>query len=55
MARVPKDFHHADFNPRSREGSDLIVRRRHVGTSGYFNPRSREGSDGFPFWFCNVR
>ena len=39
-------FHsHANFNPRSREGSDsscsLILPR-----AAYFNPRSREGSDG---------
>ena len=42
-----------DFNPRSREGSDIFTlprRERHISTTskypfGYFNPRSREGSD----------
>ena len=33
-----------DFNPRSREGSDL-VHFQHLGRPGNFNPRSREGSD----------
>ena len=34
-----------NFNPRSREGSDLFMRGlRNAG--GNFNPRSREGSDG---------
>ena len=32
------------FNPRSREGSDIIVCVR-CRTLCYFNPRSREGSD----------
>ena len=32
------------FNPRSREGSDVQMLRRH-GCTQYFNPRSREGSD----------
>ena len=33
-----------NFNPRSREGSDLIGSFLHC-TLQYFNPRSREGSD----------
>ena len=33
-----------DFNPRSREGSDLSVLGR-LEWLWYFNPRSREGSD----------
>ena len=33
-----------NFNPRSREGSDSVLRPR-SGKSDYFNPRSREGSD----------
>ena len=33
-----------DFNPRSREGSD-VQRMCQIGFSFYFNPRSREGSD----------
>ena len=33
-----------DFNPRSREGSD-IVRWQTLHSIGDFNPRSREGSD----------
>ena len=32
------------FNPRSREGSDIIVYFFHL-KCGNFNPRSREGSD----------
>ncbi len=32
------------FNPRSREGSDLL-RDTSSYSEGYFNPRSREGSD----------
>ena len=32
------------FNPRSREGSDVIVRVPII-VSADFNPRSREGSD----------
>ena len=35
-----------DFNPRSREGSDLRARRK-LSMMPYFNPRSREGSDFF--------
>ena len=38
----------ADFNPRSREGSDAI-RQGHREPFSYFNPRSREGSD-LPPW-----
>ena len=34
----------SNFNPRSREGSDSVLRPR-SGKSDYFNPRSREGSD----------
>ena len=34
----------ADFNPRSREGSDLICTLTQILESD-FNPRSREGSD----------
>ena len=33
-----------NFNPRSREGSDVTVRTPNR-TSLHFNPRSREGSD----------
>ena len=33
-----------DFNPRSREGSDLLIKYS-VLNSMDFNPRSREGSD----------
>ena len=36
-----------DFNPRSREGSDLAL-LLHSQNLCYFNPRSREGSDGTP-------
>ncbi len=35
---------HRDFNPRSREGSD-IHSRIHIKSNSNFNPRSREGSD----------
>ena len=35
----------ADFNPRSREGSDARGPSS-TARKGYFNPRSREGSDG---------
>ena len=34
----------ANFNPRSREGSDCGICARSCATR-YFNPRSREGSD----------
>ena len=34
------------FNPRSREGSDIIF-TGFPSSSMYFNPRSREGSDSF--------
>ncbi len=35
---------HANFNPRSREGSDIsVIALSHNQTD--FNPRSREGSD----------
>ena len=34
----------ANFNPRSREGSDCIL-FDHVKRINHFNPRSREGSD----------
>ena len=37
-------FGDPDFNPRSREGSDLTASLRHTFCM-YFNPRSREGSD----------
>ena len=33
-----------DFNPRSHEGSDLLMLTM-TSVSGYFNPRSHEGSD----------
>ena len=36
----------ADFNPRSREGSDKLVKYE-LDDSTDFNPRSREGSDSF--------
>ncbi len=40
----------ANFNPRSREGSDsgkghIVARKKD------FNPRSREGSDGFEGYY----
>ena len=35
----------ANFNPRSREGSDHLAPPLHPGIP-HFNPRSREGSDG---------
>ena len=38
-----------DFNPRSREGSDLNTFNK-TGQSGDFNPRSREGSDFDADW-----
>ena len=34
-----------DFNPRSREGSDLNLSSLRANRKEYFNPRSREGSD----------
>ena len=34
----------ADFNPRSREGSDILTARKDEHCF-HFNPRSREGSD----------
>ena len=34
------------FNPRSREGSDLLADSV-IGLSVDFNPRSREGSDTY--------
>ena len=33
-----------DFNPRSREGSDVNMENLYFGMTN-FNPRSREGSD----------
>ena len=36
------------FNPRSREGSDMIIEIKQQ-ERGYFNPRSREGSDVVDF------
>ena len=33
-----------DFNPRSREGSDVMVEKPKIQAED-FNPRSREGSD----------
>ena len=33
-----------NFNPRSHEGSDLLMLTM-TSVSGYFNPRSHEGSD----------
>ena len=36
--------HQSDFNPRSREGSDLNQTSTTYGATN-FNPRSREGSD----------
>ena len=35
------------FNPRSREGSDVMMTSMHA-VKLYFNPRSREGSDVKP-------
>ena len=39
----------ADFNPRSREGSDKDIRGQ-CKADAYFNPRSREGSDHDLLW-----
>ena len=39
-----RPIRHTDFNPRSREGSDLRNLRMMI-LSTNFNPRSREGSD----------
>ena len=36
--------HFWNFNPRSREGSDVVLNGT-FGTNNHFNPRSREGSD----------
>ena len=44
MCRVRHDSKRTDFNPRSREGSDLVATLSAAGV-GNFNPRSREGSD----------
>ena len=44
LAYVEFQFDKANFNPRSREGSDKIV-MRHIESHDDFNPRSREGSD----------
>ena len=43
---MPSAFNCAffNFNPRSREGSDVLYRFQHD-TDSDFNPRSREGSD----------
>ena len=43
------------FNPRSREGSDRIPRRKDKRRL-HFNPRSREGSDYFriPVFSCHM-
>ena len=38
---------YANFNPRSREGSDYQPNGDACG-GNHFNPRSREGSDGTP-------
>ena len=38
-------FFSTDFNPRSREGSDILYSPV-LRMDGNFNPRSREGSDG---------
>ncbi len=40
-----------NFNPRSREGSDVPLFADSV-MLPYFNPRSREGSDENPFYFA---
>ena len=37
-------YNAGNFNPRSREGSDTVARKR-CGLVYHFNPRSREGSD----------
>ena len=41
-----------DFNPRSREGSDVHCSAAAEDFSGHFNPRSREGSD---FWYSDTQ
>ena len=38
--------HEERFNPRAREGRDLLRRADGAG-DGSFNPRAREGRDGF--------
>ena len=35
---------HKNFNPHSREGSDLVCKHKKK-IHSYFNPHSREGSD----------
>ena len=36
------------FNPRTREGCDVIKEVWHTSTASYFNPRTREGCDSAP-------
>ena len=50
----PLHRHHPDFNPRSREGSDLLLAPPFRCVS-HFNPRSREGSDLAPSLFRLLR
>ncbi len=48
-------FIHGNFNPRSREGSDIFSIYK-LNYFRDFNPRSREGSDDFPAFvilFCS--
>ena len=51
MQQVQDEETAADFNPRSREGSDSVAPPEPSPT-GYFNPRSREGSDHDVLEFC---
>ena len=44
---------HSDFNPRSREGSDIRSGRGGQAVA-HFNPRSREGSDAYSSAFWRV-
>ena len=63
--RHSHDISHAflwhNFNPRSREGSDLNAAVKSSGSNFNFNPRSREGSDrsvrwgSRPEWYFNPR
>ena len=43
-----------DFNPRSREGSDVMQHLVPFAFSTNFNPRSREGSDGATLPSCRL-
>ena len=44
-------IYYRDFNPRSREGSDIFSTSNQCRCFN-FNPRSHEGSDSLIFFFC---